>query len=358
MLPPSDSLVTVLAAVIPSDEQFDLEQLGHLPFPLAARPGTPHVAIVVPAHNEEESLPLFHRELKTVMDDLPVSWSVIFVNDGSDDGTLEVLEGLYQTDEHVSYLSLSRNFGHQSALAAGLDHAVADAIVTMDADLQHPPDLIPTLLEAWRRGYDVVHTRKRGTDELGSVRSSTTKAAYRTIQATTGVGFVAQASDFRLLDAGARDAIHALPEHRRLYRGLARWVGFRQAVIPFRARERVAGSPSYGVRQLAGLFGRAFFDFSNVPLRAAFFLGAGTILLCAVYLVFVLVAYLVGETVPPGYVSLIFAFVFLSSVNLMVIGLLGVYVSRIYDEVRGRPTYVLGRTRLHDDLPKEGGRDD
>jgi polyisoprenyl-phosphate glycosyltransferase len=325
-----------------------IEQVGPLPVPLEPRSNDPSVVLVVPAHNEEEVLPLVFAEIGKVMATLGVEWSIVFVNDGSRDGTFDVLEEMYRRDERVSYISLSRNFGHQSALAAGLDHAVGDVVITMDADLQHPPDVIPTLLQAWREGYDVVHTRKVDTDELGRLRRLVTRVAYRAIGATANVEFIAQASDFRLLDAHAQQAIRELPERGRLYRGLARWVGFRQAVVPFRAAPRAAGSPSYGFRQLASLFGRAFFDFSHVPLRAALLLGSAAIVLCMGYLVFVLAAYAVGKAIPPGFVSLIFAFAFLSSVNLTMIGVLGVYISRIHEEVRARPTYLLAQKRMHE----------
>jgi polyisoprenyl-phosphate glycosyltransferase len=329
-----------------SEQALAIEQVGPLPIPLEPRAAEPRVVLVVPAHNEEDALALAYAEIEKVMDSLDVEWSIIFVNDGSRDSTLDVLEELYQRDDRVSYISLSRNFGHQSALAAGLDHAAGDVVITMDADLQHPPEVIPTLLEAWRRGYDVVHTRKLDTAELGRIRRFVTHLAYRAIGATANVEFIAQASDFRLFDARAQQAIRELPERGRLYRGLARWVGCRQAVVPFRAGRRVAGSASYGFRQLASLFGRAFFDFSNVPLRSALVLGTAAIVLCIAYLVFVLVAYLVGKAIPPGYVSLIFVFAFLSSVNLTMIGVLGVYVARIHEEVRGRPTYVVAQNRV------------
>ncbi len=323
-----------------------IEQLGPLPLPLEPRSKDPKVVLVVPAHNEEDAISVTFDEISKVMDSLGVEWSIIFVNDGSRDSTLDLLEQLYNRDERVSYISLSRNFGHQSALAAGLDHAVGDVVITMDADLQHPPAVIPTLLDAWRQGYDVVHTRKLATEDLGMTRGLVTRLAYGAIRATSNVEFVVQASDFRLLDAHAQRAIHELPERGRLYRGLARWVGFRQAVVPFEAGRRVAGSPSYGLRQLTSLFGRAFFDFSNVPLRVALFLGTGAIVLCLVYLVFVLVAWAAGKSIPPGFVSLIFAFGFLSSVNLVMIGVLGVYIGRIHEEVRARPTYLVARNRV------------
>jgi polyisoprenyl-phosphate glycosyltransferase len=323
-----------------------IEQVGPLPVPLEPRATTPKVVLVVPARDEEEVVELAFAEISKVMDTLGVEWSIIFVNDGSRDSTLDVLERLYQHDERVSYVSLSRNFGHQSALAAGLDSAVGDVVITMDADLQHPPTLIPTLLEAWRQGYDIVHTRKVETAELGRARRFATRLAYRAIGATTTVDFIAQASDFRLLDARAQEAIRELPERGRLYRGLSRWVGFRQAVVPFEAAPRAAGTASYGFGQLASLFGRAFFDFSDAPLRFALFIGGAAIALCIAYLLFVLVAYNIGEEIPPGYVSLIFAFGFLSSVNLVMIGVLGVYVARIHEEVRARPTYVVARNRV------------
>jgi glycosyltransferase involved in cell wall biosynthesis len=325
-----------------------IEQLGPLPIPLEPRSAEPRVVLVVPAHDEEDAIALAFAEISKVMDSLGVEWSIIFVNDGSRDSTLDVLEELYRRDDRVSYISLSRNFGHQGALAAGLDHAVGDVVVTMDADLQHPPEVIPTLIQAWREGYDVVHTRKVATTDLGLMRKFVTRLAYGAIHATANVEFVVQASDFRLLDARAQQAIRELPERGRLYRGLARWVGFRQAVVPFRAARRVAGSSSYGFRQLASLFGRAFFDFSNIPLRLALFLGTTAIVLCMAYLIFVLVAWAVGMSIPPGYVSLIFAFGFLSSVNLTMIGVLGVYIARIHEEVRARPTYLVARNRVRD----------
>lgn len=326
-----------------------IEQVGPLPLPLEPRTYEPKVVLVVPAHDEEAVIDVAFAAIAAVMEELAVAWSIVFVNDGSRDGTLAALERLYQRDKRVSYVSLSRNFGHQSALAAGLDHARGDVVITMDADLQHPPELIPTLIQAWRNGYDIVHTRKIDTAELGRMRRFVTRTAYRAIGATSTVEFIAQASDFRLLDARAQAEIRELPERGRLYRGLARWVGFRQAVVPFHAAPRAAGSPSYGFRQLASLFGRAFFDFSNVPLRAALVLGSAAILLCAGYVVFVFVALAVGKAIPPGFVSLIFAFVFLSSVNLVMIGVLGVYIARIHEEVRARPTYLVARNRVRDD---------
>jgi len=324
-----------------------LEPVEPLPFPLAPRGRTPSVALVVPTFNEEAVLPLTYRRIVETMDALSAPWSVTFVNDGSSDGTLHALEKLHASDGRVSYVALSRNFGHQAALAAGLDHADGDVVITMDADLQHPPEVIGPMLDAWRRGFDVVHTRKVSTDDLPPLRAFATRVAYKLISRVATVRIVEQASDFRLLDREAVEAIRCLPERDRLYRGLAPWVGFRQAVIPFRADARQAGSSQYGLPQLISLFSRSFFDFSRAPLQVGLLVGGAVIALCLAYLGYVLAAWLLGQPIPSGFVSLIFAIVFLSSVNLFFAGIVGVYVARIYDEVRGRPTYVVARVRPH-----------
>lgn len=324
-----------------------VEQFGPLPYPLVRRERRPHVAIIMPVFNEAAVLELTYARVRDVMESEGASWSLLFVNDGSRDASIHVLESLFASDDRVSYITLSRNFGHQAALSAGLDHVQADVIVTMDADLQHPPELIRVMVEAWCDGYDVVHTEKLATDELGPLRSITTRFAYAAIARVSTIRFVPNASDFRLLDREASALVSHLPERGRLYRGLTPWIGLRQAVVPYVAPARAAGSSTYGVKQLASLFTRAFFDFSSAPLYVALFLGLSAISLCFAYVTFVLVALLIGMSIPPGFVSLIFAIVFLSSVNLVLVGVLGIYVSRIYDEVRGRPTYVVGQRRFH-----------
>ena len=317
---------------------------GALPFPLAARTGPARLCVVIPVYNEARVLELLFAHLSAVLEQLDVSWSVLFVNDGSVDDTVFVLDSLAARDDRVSYLCLSRNFGHQGALSAGLDCADADLVVTMDADLQHPPELLPVLVEAWRGGYDVVHTRKLSTEGLRLWRRLATKVAYAAISRVAEVEIIPDASDYRLLDRTALRALTALPERHRLYRGLAPWVGFRQAVVPYEARARAEGDSRYGVRQLLQLFGRAFFDFSNAPLHVGLIMGGLTILACFAYVAYSIAAYAIGHHTPRGYVTLIFIIVLLSSINLTFSGILGVYLARIYNEVRRRPSYVVGRT--------------
>jgi polyisoprenyl-phosphate glycosyltransferase len=316
---------------------------GALPFPLAARTGPARLCVVIPVYNEARGLELLVARLTGLLEQLDVSWSILFVNDGSVDDSVAVLESLAARDDRVTYLCLSRNFGHQGALSAGLDHADADLVVMMDGDLQHPPELIPVLVDAWRQGYDVVHTRKLSTNGLPLWRSLATRLAYAAVSRVAEVEIIPEASDFRLLDRTALRAVTAMPERHRLYRGLTPWIGFRQAVVPYEAHARAEGDSRYGLRQLLQLLARSFFDFSNAPLHVGIMMGGLTIFACFAYLAFTVAAYMVGHGTPHGYVTLIFLIVLLSSINLTFSGILGVYLARIYDEVRRRPSYVVGR---------------
>ncbi|HEU4566249.1 MAG TPA: glycosyltransferase family 2 protein [Gemmatimonadaceae bacterium] len=328
-------------------EGASIEPVLPLPFPLEPRgKARPSVCVVLPAFNEEAVLPRTYRVLAETLDALDVEWTLLFVNDGSRDGTAGVLEQLYRQDERVGYLLLSRNFGHQAALTAGLDHANADVVISMDADLQHPPELLATMLGAWREGYDVVHTRKLATVGLSTRRSLVTRWAYRLISMVAQVDLIEQASDYRLLDRSVLDALRSLPETGRLYRGLTPWLGFRQCVLPYVAAERAAGTSQYGLRQLFGLFTRALFDFSDVPLHAGLVLGGIAIGLSALYFLYVVVWALVGESTPPGWASTVSVTLLLNSITLGFLGIIGVYVARIYNEVRARPTYLLSRVRI------------
>lgn len=339
------------SAVRPSSfvtqERSAVEPMMPLPYPLEQRTiERPHMCVVLPVFNEELVLLRTYEALVESLDALDVHWKVLFVNDGSRDGTVGVLESLYQRDNRVGYLLLSRNFGHQAALTAGFEHSVADIVVSMDADLQHPPALLSNLLAAWRNGYDVVHTRKLTTVGLDPGRSLVTRWAYKMIGRVSQVDIIPHASDYRLLDRQALEALRTLPEASRLYRGLTPWVGFRQCVVPYVAAERAAGISQYGFKQLFGLFARALFDFSSLPLHAGLLLGGIAVALSTVYLVFIVLWLLLGRERPPGWASTVGVTLFLNSIILAFVGIIGVYVARIYNEVRARPAYVLSRIRI------------
>lgn len=321
------------------------EPLDRLPLPLTPRPAgaRPRLAVVLPAYNEAELIPRVCDELAAVLDGLPVCWTLLFVNDGSSDDSYEVLEAMHRRDGRVGHLSLSRNFGHQAALAAGLENVDADVVITMDADLQHPPALIPDLFRLWQAGYDVVHTRKTDTLGLATWRRAATSLAYGLVSRIARARIVPNASDFRLFDRSVAEALRALPEAAPLHRGLIPWLGFRQCVVPYVAGERQAGRSKYTLRQFAGLFGRALFDFSDASLHLGILLGGTALALSFAYLVFILGWMLFGKSAPPGWASTMSVTLVLNSITLAFLGIIGIYVARIYREVRRRPSYVVGR---------------
>jgi dolichol-phosphate mannosyltransferase len=330
-----------------------VEPLEPLPFPLEPRVvrGRPRVCVVIPAFDEEATIETTARTIAASLDALDVDWTVLIVNDGSRDRSASVLEQLHRADARFEYLLLSRNFGHQAALTAGLDHADGDAIITMDADLQHPPEMLSALLGAWRAGYDVVHTRKLATAGLSAWRRVVTPLAYSLVTRIAGIRIIPQASDYRLLDAKALEALRSVPEVARLYRGLTSWVGFRQCVVPYVAAPRAGGESHYSLRQLVTLAARSLFDFSDVFLHAGLIVGTIGVLLSGLYLLFILIWLLLGRTAPPGWVSSISVTLTLDSILLFFIGILGVYVARIYREVRRRPTYLVSLARRR---PRDG----
>ena len=287
--------------------------------------------------------------LSPVLSRLGSPYSMLFVNDGSDDSTGQVLDELFRRDRSVDYLSLSRNFGHQSALTAGLDHADADVVITMDADMQHPPELILEMVAAWRAGFDVVHTQKLSTGGRPLRESLAARVFYGLAGRLAQVPIIPHASDFRLLDRDALGALRTLPERDRLYRGLATWIGFRQCVIPYAAPRRAAGRSHYGLRRRLAVVASELFGFSNVPLYVGLVAGGAALVLSVAYLLYIVVWFVtaIGEDRPPGWVSLISATLLLNSVALVFLGVIGVYVARIYHEVRGRPGYVLRAARRH-----------
>jgi dolichol-phosphate mannosyltransferase len=323
-------------------------QLGSLPTPLRARSiERPKVCVVIPVFNEEAVILRTFAELATALNELKIDWTALLVNDGSNDATLSKVEQLFQHEERVSYLVLSRNFGHQGALAAGLDHADGDLVISMDADLQHPPGLLRTMIDAWRAGYDVVHTQKIRT--VGRSRRDALAAAitYRTVVGLAGVRIVPHASDYRLLDRAALAAVRSLPERAKLYRGLTTWIGYRQAVVRYVAAERAAGRSQYTLGKRLVVVASQLFDFTNTPLYIGLFAGGAALLFSLLYLAYIVVWFFTGDERPPGWASLISVTLILNSVGLLFLGIIGVYVARIYDEVRGRPPYMIAAIREH-----------
>ncbi|MGE0160355.1 MAG: glycosyltransferase family 2 protein [Gemmatimonadales bacterium] len=307
------------------------------------------LSVVAPAYNEEEGLPKFVEEVRRVLPPLADDYEILIVDDGSRDGSRAVLARLEAEEPHLRWLSLSRNFGHQAALVAGLENARGDVVITMDSDLQHPPALLPEMVARWREGNDVVFTTKAASSRgFSSTRRMMMKGGYAVLRFVSGLNLTFGQSDFRLLDRSVVDALIAMPERDKFLRGLIHWVGFRQTGIEYQVGERFAGAEKYTLRQLLHLVTTGVFSFTILPLRLFTGFGVTIALLSMVYGVAAVIAGGIALATrnpalsPPGWATLTAAITFLGGVQLIGIGLLGEYVGRIYDEAKRRPTYVVG----------------
>jgi len=300
------------------------------------------VSVAVPLYNEEHGLPELLRRLRAVLDGLPGGpHEMVFANDGSADRTLELLEEAAREDERVVVVSLSRNFGHQAALTAALDHVSGDVAVLMDGDLQDPPEAIPAFLERYREGYDVVYAVRAKRTEPWWLRFCYF-LFYRALARMAQVRLPLDAGDFGLMSRRVVAELRRSPERHRYLRGLRAWAGFRQIGIPVARSERYQGSSKYGFTKLVGLALDGLFAFSTVPLRAAALVGGLAILASAAFAAYALYAKLVLHRSPQGFTALILVITFLSGVNLFFLGVIGEYLGRVYEQVKARPLYVVG----------------
>ncbi|MEZ6183394.1 MAG: glycosyltransferase family 2 protein [Planctomycetota bacterium] len=316
------------------------------PEPNASAPPPERLAVVCPCYDEAPSIQAFHTALIRVLDALAprVEARVLYVDDGSADGTLALLEGLAAADPRVAVAPLSRNFGHQAALSAGLTLAAgADAVVVLDSDLQHPPEVIPQLLERWREGAQVVLAVRKRTAGAGLGKRLSSAAFYKVFNRLSETQIQEGAADFYLLAERVREVLAGLPERGRFMRGLVAWVGFRRAQVEFEAPERAAGRSKYTPARMIGLALDAVLSFSTAPIRLATRAGLGIVLLGACYLAYVLYRYAFAGDLVQGWASLISVVLILGGAQIMFMGLVGEYVARAYRETKGRPTYVLAR---------------
>lgn len=299
------------------------------------------LSVVVPAYCEEEGLAEMMRQLHEVLENCADRWEVIFVDDGSDDDTWSVIRQLHQQyGEHVNGLRLSRNFGHQNALFAGLEAARGDAVISMDADLQHPPELIPELLACWREGYDIVNTLRTYPPETSWLKRKSSDWYYRFFSFMSGVELKPGKADFRLMDAKVVRQLTQFQENGLFIRGLVEWVGFESTEIPYEARKRHAGTSKYGLRKMLRLAVAGMTSFSTVPLRMAIFLGFATAGLAFLELVYVVISKLAGNTVP-GWASAVGIISFLFGILFVLLGVLGEYLSKVLEQVQLRPRYIV-----------------
>jgi polyisoprenyl-phosphate glycosyltransferase len=304
----------------------------------------PRVSVAISLYNEEEVFPELLRRLTAVLDVLPGGpHEIIFVDDGSSDGTFEKVAAAAAEDQRITGISLSRNFGHQAALSAALDHESADVVIVMDGDLQDPPEEIPRFLQEYSRGFDVVFARRTDRKEPWILRACY-YIFYRMIAALSDVRLPLDAGDFGLMSRRVVEKIRTIPEHHRYLRGLRTWVGFRQTGILVERGERAAGRSRYTFGKLLRLAFDGIFAFSVAPLRAAAVLGFLTIAGALVFAAYAIYVRLVLGRSPPGFTALILVISLFSGVQLLFLGVIGEYLGRVYEETKGRPQYIVART--------------
>lgn len=299
------------------------------------------ISFVVPVFNEEENIHEFHRRLTQVMAPLPYAYEILFIDDGSKDRTSQLIRELAEKDPHVQGYVFARNFGHQLALTCGLDQSTGDAVISMDGDLQHPPEMVPALLKKWEEGYEIVQTVRKATEDATWFKNITSRLYYKLINSMSEVRVTPGGSDFRLMDRKAVDALNRFRERARFIRAMVNNLGFRYTTLEFVAPPRFAGHSKFNLRKMLRFALDGITAFSRVPLRLALYVGCiaglGSILLIG-HVIYV--KYVVQDAVP-GWTTLAAAEFFLGGVELIGIGIVGEYVGRIFDEVKQRPLYII-----------------
>ena len=310
---------------------------------LSAVTGNPTLSIVVSMLNEVEVLPNFLKEASDVLDGLGESYEIIFVDDGSSDGSSDFVIETMKTRDDLRLVQLSRNFGKELALTAGLDHAVGLAVIPMDADLQDPPAVIPKLVEKWREGHDVVHAIRSGRSSDTWRKRSTAKAFYVVMAWLSGLKLYPDAGDFRLMDRRVVDEVVKLRESNRFMKGLFAWVGFEQTAVHFERPERAAGTTKFNFWKLWNFALDGITGYSTLPLRVAGYLGMGTALIAFFYGLYLFGRTLLFGVDVPGFASIMVAILFLGGLQLTVLGVIGEYLGRAYHETKRRPLYIVRR---------------
>lgn len=319
--------------------------------PRSERPENPLISLVVPVFNEAEAVPVFLAEIGAALAGLRLE--IVFVNDGSNDATLAVLRQETARDKRLVIVNLSRNFGKEAALTAGLQAASGDAVVPIDVDLQDPPDLIHRFIERWRDGYDVAYGLRedRSSDELA--KRKTAAWFYAVFNQATDTPIPVNTGDFRLMDRRVVDALNLLPERVRFMKGLFAWVGFNAAPVPYVRPVRSAGSSKFNARRLWRLALDGMFSFSSAPLRIWSYLGAVIAAGAGVYAIEIIAKTLITGGDLPGYPSLMTVILFLGGIQLITLGIIGEYLSRMFIEMKGRPIYIIESITRHEDESRE-----
>lgn len=300
-------------------------------------------SVIIPMYNEQEVIKESYRRLDGVMRPLGEEYELIFVNDGSRDKTMEIMLEIANNDKHVKIVDFARNFGHQTAVTAGMKYSSGDAVVIIDADLQDPPELIPGMLEKWKEGYEVVYGKRLKREGETKFKLFTAKAFYKVINSLSGNMIPMDTGDFRLIDRVVVDAMNAMPEHNRFLRGMGSWVGFRQYAYEYKRDERWAGTTKYPLKKMIKLAKDGIISFSSKPLEMLGFLGCAISGLCFLWLLVLIILAICGVFFMQWQLIVSFMGIF-AGIILIGMGILGEYIGRIYDEAKGRPLYTVLRT--------------
>ncbi len=305
------------------------------------RVDSPNISVVVPMYNESEACDAFFETLIPILESITNDYEVICVNDGSNDDTRQVIVNAHRENHHIKLINLSRNFGKELAVTAGIEHASGNIVIPIDADLQDPPDLIPEMVERWKEGYDTVIAVRSDRRADSAFKRTSSKLFYRIIGTISDVPIPADAGDFRLIDRSVVDALKLLPERNRFMKGLFAWVGFSQAVVEYSRPERAAGDSKWKFWQLWNLALDGIFSFTTLPLRIWTYLGVAVTIFSTLYALEVIIQTLIFGVSAPGYASLIVTILFFSGLNMIGLGILGEYIGRIFTEVKQRPLYLV-----------------
>ena len=310
------------------------------------------VSIMVPCYNEEASIHRFYDETKAVIGVLTdYEWEILFVNDGSSDRTLDIIEGLYEKDPCVSYVDLSRNFGKENAMLAGFDYAKGDCVIIMDADLQDPPMLIPDMLCYWEEGYQDVYAKRKNRGRESWLRKRLSLLFYYILDKSTRYDVLKNVGDFRLLDRKCVEALKMLRENERYTKGLFCWIGYHKKELLFNRGDRVAGTSNWGLWSLFNLAIEGIVSFTTAPLRIATLIGMVVAIWALGYMVWIITKAMIWGDPVAGYPTIMTVMLFLGAVQLISVGILGEYIGRIFNETKNRPTYLLNiyKSRLYED---------
>jgi dolichol-phosphate mannosyltransferase len=298
-------------------------------------------SIVVPVYNEEEVVHECYKQLKEVMDSTKENYELIFINDGSKDKTVEILKEYCQKDKSVKLIDFSHNFGHQVAISAGMDSAAGDAVVVIDADLQDPPRVIPEMISKWKEGYDVVYGKRMKRKGETIFKKLTASAFYRFLKKMTDVDIPVDVGDFRLIDRSVCNAMKKISERNRFVRGLISWLGFKQGDVLFEREERLAGVTKYPLSKMIRFALNGVFSFSYKPLKIATFLGIFASASGFFYLMYALYQKIFTDATVTGWTSMVSLILIFNGMILFILGIIGEYIGRIYDESKNRPLYVI-----------------